>query len=269
MKKIIALLLVAVFCFACLAACGTEEDNGTSESQAADNSEAEVTGKLAEVKKAGKLVIATSPDFPPFENLEGGEVVGIEIDIMNIICEKLGVELVIEQMNFDAVLPGIQAKKFDVGVSGITITPDREKTTLFSLPYYNAAQVIVVKEGSEIKGKDDLEGKTVSVQTGTTAESGCKEMGLTCQAFEANADAKAALTTDKVDAWVVDNLTAIEMLEEGDGLVILEGEVTTEPYAFAFAKDSETLVTEINKIIVELSKNGEIEKIFNKYGIEP
>ncbi|MBR4278918.1 MAG: transporter substrate-binding domain-containing protein, partial [Clostridia bacterium] len=208
MKKLVALLLAVVFCFACLVACDTAEDTSKPESQAEDTSkEEEATGKLAEVKKAGKLVIATSPDFPPFENLEGGKVVGIEIDILNIICEELGVELVIEQMNFDAVLPGVQAKKFDVGVSGITITPDREKTTLFSLPYYNAAQVIVVKEGSEIKGKDDLEGKTVSVQTGTTAESGCKEMGLTCQAFEANADAKAALTTGKVDAWVVDNLT--------------------------------------------------------------
>ena len=147
MKKFLALLLVAVFCFACLAACENAEDTSTSESQAADTSKEEATGKLAVVKNAGKLVIATSPDFPPFENLEGGKVVGIEIDIMNIICEKLGVELVIEQMNFDAVLPGIQANKFDVGVSGITVTPEREKTTLFSLPYYNAAQVIVVKEG--------------------------------------------------------------------------------------------------------------------------
>ena len=248
MKKIIALALVAIMLVCTLAGCGAK-------------------GKtLAEVKEAGKLTVATSPDFPPFESLEGDKVVGIEIDIMNLIAKELGVELEIIQMDFDSVLFGIQSAKYDCGMSGITASEDRKENMLFTTPYYNAAQVIVVKEGSAITGKADLAGKKVSVQTGTTADEGCKAEGLDVSAFAANADAKAALTTGKVDAWIVDNLTAMQMVEEGDGLVILTEKMTEEPYAFAFAFGSEDLVAEIDKALKTLIDNGTIESIFAQYG---
>lgn len=250
MKKIFAivlavLMLASVMCFT---SCGAK-------------------GKtLAQVKEAGKLVVATSPDFPPFESLEGGEVVGIEVDILELICAELGVELEIIQMDFDSVLLGVQTAKYDCGMSGITASDDRKENMLFTTPYYKAAQVIVVKEGSTITGKADLTGKKVSVQTGTTADEGCTEAGLDVSAFAANADAKAALTTGKVDAWIVDNLTAIQMIEEGDGLVILEEEMTEEPYAFAFAFGSEDLVAEIDKVLQALIADGTVEEIFDSYG---
>lgn len=248
MKKIIALILVAVMLTLTFTSCGTK-------------------GKtLAQVKKAGELVVATSPDFPPFESLEGDEVVGIEVEILKLICKELGVELKIEQMDFDSVLIGVQAAKYDCGMSGITVTPAREKNMLFTDAYYVAAQVIVVKEDSTITGKADLKGKKVSVQTGTTADEGCTDEGLDVQAFNANADAKAALTTGKVDAWVVDNLTAMQMVEEGDGLKILSENMTEEPYAFAFAFGSEDLVEEINKILGKLIEDGTIQKIFEDFG---
>ncbi len=250
MKKIIALVLAALMAMTLLASCGPK-------------------GKtLAEVKEAGKLTVATSPDFPPFESLEGDEVVGIEVDIMNLIADELGVELEIVQMDFDSVLLGIQSAKYDCGMSGITANEERKENMLFTTPYYNAAQVIVVKEGSEIAGKADLDGKKVSVQTGTTADEGCKELlGVdNVSAFAANADAKAALTTGKVDAWVVDNLTAIQMVEDGDGLVILEEKMTDEPYAFAFAFGSEDLVAEIDKALTALIADGTVESIFAEYG---
>ena len=249
MKKIIALVLALVMLCACLTACGGAKG-----------------ATLKSVQKAGKLVIATSPDFPPFESLEGGEVVGIEVDIMELICDKLGVEAEFVQMDFDSVLIGIQAAKYDCAMSGITVTPAREKNMLFTDAYYNAAQVIVVTEGSPIQGKADLAGKVASVQTGTTAESGCQDEGIEIQAFAANADAKTALTTGKVDAWVVDNLTAIQMVEEGDGLVILEEKMTEEPYAFAFAMGSEDLVAAINNALNELMADGTVEAIFDNYG---
>jgi polar amino acid transport system substrate-binding protein len=249
MKKIIALVLALVMVAACLTACGGAKG-----------------ATLKDVQKAGKLLIATSPDFPPFESLEGDAVVGIEPDIMKLICDKLGVEAEFVQMDFDSVLIGIQAAKYDCAMSGITVTPDREKNMLFTDPYYNAAQVIVVAEGSPITGKADLADKVASVQTGTTAESGCQDEGIKVQAFAANADAKAALTTNKVDAWVVDNLTASQMVEEGDGLVILEEKLTEEPYAFAFAMGSEDLVAEINKALNELMADGTVEGIFANYG---
>ncbi len=248
MKKIFALTLAVMMLATCLVACGGPKG-----------------ATLADVKEAGKLVVATSPDFPPFESLEGDKVVGIEVDILELICEELGVELEIVQMDFDSVLVGIQSAKYDCGMSGITVNEGRKKNMLFTDPYYKAAQVIVVKEGSAITGKADLTGKTVSVQTGTTAEEGCGEAGIAVKAFNANADAKAALTTGKVDAWVVDNLTAMQMVQEGDGLVVLEEELTEEPYAFAFAFGSEDLVAEINKILGDLLADGTIEQIFEDY----
>ncbi len=248
MKKIIALILCVMTLICLFTACGAK-------------------GKtLDEVKAAGKLTVATSPDFPPFESLEGDKVVGIEVDIMNLIAAELGVELEIIEMDFDAVLLGVQSAKYDCGMSGITASEDRKQNMLFTTPYYNAAQVIVVKAGSDINGKVDLEGKKISVQTGTTADAGCTEAGYDVQAFAANADAKAALTTGKVDAWVVDNLTAQQMVEEGDGLVILEEKMTEEPYAFAFAFGSEDLVAEIDAILTKLIDNGTIEQIFEQYG---
>ena len=246
MKKMIALVLALVMVAACLTACGSAKG-----------------ATLNDVQKAGKLTVATSPDFPPFESLEGDAVVGIEPDIMKLICEKLGVEAEFVQMDFDSVLIGIQAAKYDCAMSGITVTPDRQKNMLFTDAYYNAAQVIVVAEGSPITGKADLNGKVASVQTGTTAESGCQDEGIEVQAF---ADAKSALTTGKVDAWVVDNLTAMQMVEEGDGLVILDEKMTEEPYAFAFAMGSEDLVAAINEALNELIADGTVEGIFNNYG---
>ncbi|MBQ4317388.1 MAG: transporter substrate-binding domain-containing protein, partial [Clostridia bacterium] len=113
MKKVLALLLSVIFVAVCFTGCSAK-------------------GKtLAEVKEAGKLVIATSPDFPPFENLEGEEIVGIEVEIMGIIAEKLGIECEFAQMNFDAVLTGVQSGKYDCGMSGISVTPKREENTLF------------------------------------------------------------------------------------------------------------------------------------------
>ena len=190
---------------------------------------------------------------------------------MELICQELGVELEIKQMDFDSVLPGVQAGKFNVGVSGISVTPEREKNTLFTTPYCLAAQAIVVTSDSTIASKADLAGKTVAVQTGTTAEEFCMGNGYTVKAFAANADAETALTVGKVDAWVIDDLTAAEMVavyneEHPDApLVILDEAMTTEPYAFAFAKGNEDLVNKINEILNGLLADGTIASIFEEY----
>ena len=248
MKKLISLILCMVLLLCSLTSCGAK-------------------GKtLDEVKEAGKLTVATSPDFPPFESLEGGEVVGIEVEIMKLVCAELGVELELVEMDFDSVLLGVQAAKYDCGMSGITVTEKREKNMLFTDPYCLAAQCIVVKSGSSITKKADLDGKKVSVQTGTTAEEFCMAAGYNVSALSANADAKSALTTGKVDAWVVDDLTAKAMVDGDTGLKILDEAMTTEPYAFAFAFGSEDLVAAINEILAELVENGTVAALFEEYG---
>lgn len=252
MKKLTALVLALVMVLS-MAACGSKGS------------------PMKKLEKAGKLVIATSPDFPPFESLDGsGNVSGIEIDILEEICAQLGLTLEIQQMDFDSVLPGVQAGKYDMGVSGISVTEKRQKNVLFTDPYCLAAQAIVVKEGSPIQGKADLTGKTVAVQTGTTAESFCMENGYTVNAYAANNDAQSALLQGKVDAWVIDDLTAADMVkvynaQGGDQLVILSEAMTTEPYAFAMAFGSEDTITAINGILAAMLADGTIAAIFEKY----
>ena len=250
MKKIIALILVAVLTLSCLTGCSS-------------------SGKtVADIQKAGKLVVGTSPDFPPFEELQSdGSIVGIEVEILEIICEELGVELELQQMDFDSVLPGVQAGKIDIGMSGISVTEERQKNALFTDPYCLAAQAIVVVEGSPITSKADLDGKTISVQTGTTAESYCMGEGYQVNAYAANSDAELAVVDGKVDAWVIDDLTAAEMVEayneaNDTKLVILDEAMTTEPYAFATNLANTELIEEINKIVNRLVEDGTVAEIF-------
>lgn len=260
MKKIVSIVIAAAMVFS-LAACG---------SKAA--APAETTAAAAPAAEKKVITIATSPDFPPFESLtSANEVDGIEIAVLKIICEKLGAELKIEQMDFDSVLPGVQAGKFDIGASGISVTEQRKKNVLFTQPYCLAAQAIVVTEGSPIKSKADLDGKKVSVQTGTTAETFCMSEGYDVSAYQANNDAQSALVSGKVDAWVIDDLTAADMVktfnESGNGkLVILGDAMTTEPYAFALKFGNEELVKQIDEVLTELLSSGKIKEIFDQYG---
>lgn len=245
MKKILAIMMAMLMLVACFAGCG--EDKGK------------------------KLTVATSPDFPPFEYYDdNNNVIGIEIEILKLVCEELGYELDLQTMNFDAVLTGVASNKYTVGASGISVTPDRQENMLFTDAYCLAAQAIVVKEGSAIQTKADLEGKKVSVQLGTTAQEYCTTSGYDVSSFEANADAQTALVTDKVDAWVIDDLTAAEMVaaynaENETKLVVLDEAMTTEPYAFALGFGNEELVKELNTVLNKLVEEGKVAAIFEQY----
>ena len=252
--KILALALAAALACVSLTACG-----GSGSDNSGDTSDAEAGGNKT-------LVVATSPDFPPFESLENNEIVGIEVDIMNLIAQDLGFEVKYEQMDFDSVIPGVQAGKFDVGMSGITVTEDRQKNCDFTDPYFLASQAIVVTPDSPITCKADLDGKKISVQTGTTAEEYCMDNGYEVLAFTANNDAASALTTGKVDAWVVDNEVAVALAAQ-QGLTVLDDAMTSEPYAFAFGKGNDELVQSFNASLKKLIDDGSIQQIFDKYGV--
>lgn len=153
LKKIVSVLLVAACVFS-LAACGSKKDSGESEDGG----------------KADKLVMATNAEFPPYEYHEGDEIVGIDAEIAEAIAEELGMELEIEDMAFDSIIPAVTAGKADIGVAGMTVTEDRKESVDFSEPYATATQVVIVKEDSDIAGPDDLVGKKVGVQLGTTGD---------------------------------------------------------------------------------------------------
>ena len=246
MKKALALILAAVMMMA-LAACGGSKSGEKT------------------------LTVATSPDFPPFESLDGTKLVGIEVELVDAIAAKMGVKVEYVQIDFDSVLNGVQAGKYDLGMSGISVTDERKENALFTDPYCLAAQAIVVVEGSDIASKADLDGKSVSVQTGTTAELFCNENGYKVSSFAANSDAESALVTGKVDAWVIDDLTAAEMVavynqNAETKLVILDEAMTTEPYALMTKKGNDQLIADINKVLNELVADGTVAKLFEKYG---
>ncbi len=231
---------------------------------------------LDEIKADGTLIIGTSPDFPPYENLVMNpatgefEILGIEMDIWNLLSEKLGLKLDIRQMDFDSILGYVQTGTFDVGVSGFTVTEARKQNTLFSDVYCYEKQVIVVMEGSEIDEIDDLPGKLIAVQSGTTAEVNCLENNYTINAYKYNQDAEMALARGSVDAWIVDAATGMKLIAEYNAanekkLVVLDEPLTNEPYAFAFALGSEDLVAFVNEALNELIDNGAVAEIFAAY----
>ena len=252
MKKAIALLLALVTLLS-LTACAGKEDAASS--------------ALDQIKQKGELVVGTSADYPPYEfhtEVDGKDtIVGFDMEIAQAIADKLGMELVWEQVDFDSIIPGIQAGRYDAGVAGISITADRLKNCDFSDPYFLANQVIVVNPGSDIQSKADLTGKTIAVQTGTTAETYCLDNGYEILSFASNIDAQAALTSGKADAWVVDNEVAVKMAGE-QNLTVLDEAMTSEPYALAFAKGSD-LVDQVNQALSQLLQDGTVEQIFQEY----
>ena len=203
-----------------------------------------------------QLVVATSPDFPPFESLDGSDIVGIEPKLMQAIADKLGMELVWEQVDFDSIIPGIQAGRYDAGVAGISITADRLKNCDFSDPYFLANQVIVVNPGSDIQSKADLTGKTIAVQTGTTAETYLTQNypDIPLQKYDSYATAKSALENGGV-AWANDNTEVIAFASQNPGYTVgIPSLGSQDTIAPAVSKGNETLLNAINDEIKALGK---------------
>ena len=219
------------------------------------------------------LVMATNATFPPYEYYEGEEIVGIDAELGAKIAEKMGMDFVIEDMEFDAIIPAVTSGKASFGIAGMTPTEERLMSADFSIPYTKGVQVIIVKEDSAITSADDLfaEGASnvIGVQTGTTGDLystwDLEDAGLaTVERFSKGADAVLALTQDKVDCVVIDNEPAKEFVAANEGLTILETAYAEEEYAICFAKDSE-LKDQVNAALQELIDDGTVQAIIDKY----
>ena len=244
MKKLLALLMALAMVFA-LVACGGEK-----------------------VEETNTLTMATNAEFPPFEYLEGNEIVGADVDIALAIAEKLGRELVISNIDFDAALTGAATGKYDIAVAGITANDERRENMNFSIDYYTASQAIIVMADSEIATAADLEGKKVSCQEGTTGEQYLLDNGFEIQSFKTGAEAITALTAGKVDAVVIDDAVARALSEKQEGAtIVLEEALTKEAYAIALKKGNDALTAEIDAALEELKADGTLKAIFEKYGL--
>ncbi len=242
MKKILALVMVAVLALA-MVACG-------------ETAEKEV------------LTMGTNAAFPPYEFVdENNNIVGIDAEIAAAVAEKLGMELEIKDMAFDSLITAVSTGSVDVVLAGMTVTPERAESVNFSDSYATGIQVVIVKEDSAITSIDDLEGKKIGVQTGTTGDIYCADdYGEENVArYDNGALAVAALHNDQVDCVVIDNEPAKAFVEANEGLKILDTEYITENYAAAIAKENTELLEKFNTALAELKEEGKLDEIIGKY----
>ncbi len=266
MKKIIALVLTLVVCTTLFASCGEKSS-------------------LDAIKEKGEIVMFTNAAFPPFEYVtDGNTVAGVDVDIAQAIADEIGVELVIENVEFETIVAGIASGQADMAVAGMTVTEDRLEQVDFSTPYTTSVQYIVVPEDVEVATIEDLAGMTIGVQRGTTGDfivsdevngytdsdgnavtGVLQDTGASVEGFRSAPEAALSLNTGKIDAIVIDALPAQNIISTNEGLKTLElvyadGSNTVEEYAVAINKENDDLEEVINKVIEELIASGKIDE---------
>ena len=222
----------------------------------------------ATVLGSATLKMCTNAEFPPFEFYEKGKIVGIDIEISQYIAQKLGCELLVEDGAFESLLINLQNGSCDFVAAGLTPTEERSKSVDFSVPYFNGSQRIIVRNDSNINGKNDLLNKKVGVQTGTTSEEYCKSSGLNIEVFcfSKSADAVQDLLAKQLDAVVVDGFAAEKFIASmKDKIHIIDEKLTEEDSCIAVKKGNKELLNKINNCILELKNSGELNKIIEKY----
>jgi len=242
MKKKICILMAIIVVMGMVAACGNKDDN--------------------------VMIMGTNAEFPPYEFYEGEKIVGIDAEFAEAIAEKLGMKVKIEDMAFDAIIPAVQSGKVTFGAAGMTVTEDRKKEVDFTDTYYTGKQVIIVQDdNTEINGPDDLAGKKIGVQQGTTGDLyATDDYGdESIERFTKGMEAVQSLSQGKIDAVIIDDQPAQAFLEQNEGLKILETEYVIEDYAMCFKKGNEELLEKVNAAIKELKEDGTFDKIVNKY----
>ena len=273
MKKLTALMLSSAMMLS-LAACGGSASTETVSSEAA-SSEAVSTEEAASADaaavttvNAGKLTMSTNAAFPPYEmTTDAGDFEGIDIEVAGAIAKKLGLELQVDDMDFDAALLAAQNGKSDMVMAGVTVTDERLKVMDFSDTYAEGIQSIIVPEDSDIASADDLAGKIIGTQRGTTGYIYCTDdFGEdSVVAYDDGLTAVQALNNGQVDAVVIDNAPAKEFVAANPGLKILDTAYAQEDYAIGVAKGNTELLNAINGALEELQADGTLQSIVDKY----
>ena len=252
-----------------LTACGGSASSAASSvaSSAASSEAASSAATELTTVEAGKLTMATNATFPPYEmTTDSGELEGIDVDTAKAIAEKLGLELQIDDMDFDAALLSVQQGKADIVMAGVTVTDERKAVMDFSDSYATGIQSIIVPNDSDIASPDDLAGKKIGTQRGTTGYIYCSDdFGEdSVVAYDSGLTAVQALNNGQVDAVVIDNAPATEYVAANPGLKVLDTSYAEEDYAIGMAKGS-ALEDAINKALEELKADGTLQAIVDKY----
>ena len=281
MKKLTALLLGTAMVLS-LAACGGSASTASSEAASSEAASSEETSEAASSEAAsestdaaelttvtaGKLTMSTNAAFPPYEmTADDGSFEGIDIDVAAAIADKLGLELQVDDMDFDAALLAAQNGKSDMVMAGVTVTDERQKVMDFSDTYAEGIQSVIVPVDSDIASVDDLAGKTIGTQRGTTGYIYCTDdFGEdSVVAYDNGLTAVQALNNGQVDAVVIDNAPAKEFVAANTGLKILDTAYAQEDYAIGVAKGNTELLNAINGALEELQADGTLQSIVDKY----
>jgi len=282
MKKFLAMTMAIAMSLS-LAACGGGSSSkgdassvssaGASASGSTSISDASQPAAL-ETVEAGKLHMSTEATFPPYEmTTDDGKFEGIDVEVADAIAKKLGLELVVDNMGFDAALTAVQVGQSDIAMAGITVNPERQQVMDFSDSYATGVQVVIVKEGSPIQSIDDLaNADKIGCQEATTGYIYCSDTPENggygedhVTAFDNGALAVQALVNGQVDAVVIDNEPAKAFVAANEGLKILDTEFAVEDYAIGFAKGNTQLLDAVNAAMAELKADGTFQKIVDKY----
>ena len=277
MKKLSAMLMAGAMMMS-LAACGSSASSASSEAVSSEAASSEVASSAASSEAAsaaelttvtpGKLTMSTNAAFPPYESTDdNGNFVGIDIDVAAAIAEKLGLELQVDDMDFDAALLAAQNGKSDLVMAGVTVTEDRQLVMDFSDSYATGIQSIIVKEDSDIATPDDLADKMIGTQRGTTGYIYCSDDfgDEHVTPYDDGLTAVQALVNGQVDAVVIDNAPAKEFVEANPGLKILDTAYAEEDYAIGVAKGNTAMLDAINGALEELKNDGALQAIVDKY----
>ena len=290
MKKFASLLL-ALSLTLCLAGCGggtsapqtneaesaaqsedaaqapeTADDAQAPEDGAETSDGAEASGEL-ETVSPGKLTMSTNASFPPYEmTTDDGGFEGIDVEIAGMIAEKLGLELQIDDMDFDSALLAVRMAKSDMVMAGVSVRPDRQQVMDFTDTYATGVQVIIVPEGSDIT-LDNLGEQMIGTQRATTGYIYCSddygEDHVT--AYDNGMTAIQALKNGQVDCVVIDNAPARELVSQNPGLTILDTEYVVEDYAIGMRKENPALLEAVNNALAELKADGSVQAVVDKY----
>jgi len=280
--KLVALMLAAALTLFALSACASAAPAATeapavTEAPAATAAPTagptaapteDPTPTLTRIKAAGKLVVLTNAAFAPFEYLgKDNKPVGVDMDIAKAIADEIGVQLDVVDMDFDGIVMAIQAGKGDLALSGMSNTEERRQSVDFSINYVDAAQVVIVKEGSAIKSAADLEGKNVGVQMGTTGDIYVTESVKAKKVlrYKTGPDAGAELANGKIDAVVIDEMPAKQIASANAGLAVLDEPLTSEQYAIAMAKNTPDLKAVVDQVVQKLLDDGTIAKLIEEH----
>lgn len=278
MKKMFTIVLAALMVAALFAGCGsstaetkapetTAAPAATAAAETATPAETEAAAPAFTTIEAGKLIMSTNAAFPPYEMVaDDGSFEGIDVEIAGAIAKKLGLELVVDDMDFDAALLAVQQGKSDIVMAGVTVNEDRKLVMNFSDTYSKGVQVVIVKEGSDVT-LDNLGDQMIGTQRGTTGyiytSGDYGDDHVT--AYDNGASAVQALMNGQVDCVVIDSAPAQAFVENNPGLTILDTEYTSEDYAIGMNKDNTALLEAINGALKELTEDGTIPAIVEKY----